>query len=91
MQNQLMRIWLHLLVDFPSPTQPKKYLVFELLCLYPGEVGSILVVVFQPIRLWTHHLSFLHFFFKCEKGDSCSHLLINVTFSKYWSYRFKKL
>lgn len=81
MQNQLMRIWLHLLVDFPSPTQPKNYLVFELLCLYPGEVGSILVVVFQPIRLWTGHLSFLHFFFNVKKGIAVFiYLLISYFF-----------
>lgn len=45
-QKQLMRIWVHLLVECPSPTKLKKDFVFKLLDLNPGEMGSILV--FQP-------------------------------------------
>lgn len=64
-QNQLLRIWVYLLVDFPSPTQLKKYLMFKLLGLDPREVGLILVDVFQPFynALDRSSLFFLCLFF----------------------------
>lgn len=55
-QKQLMRIWVHLLVECPSPTQLKKDFVFKLLGLNPGEMGSILVFSAFLVRLWRDHL-----------------------------------